>query len=280
MQPDQHPPESGKIAIRYGLIFGVGLFIIAAILALIATFAFYGSSFASLFSIVYWLIGLVAFFLVGIFAAKKTGKVGTGTLAGLWAGIFDGVLYAIFAIILFFTYTLGKEANTLTNSSTGAHLAAGSAQELAIALIVIVQVFSLLSAIGLGAGLGALGGLVGRATSKAKYAGPGQQPYAGQPYPGQPYAGQPYPGQPYPGQPYPGQPQYPGQDFGQPYPNQDQPSQPEAPQNDSAVSSPEPAQEQETKSEGPANIYNSYLASQEPQSSPPADTTQQADQQH
>ena len=296
MQPDQHPPESGKTAFRYGLIFGIGLFVIGMILVTIGTITFHGSPIGVYFTVFYWLIGLVVFFLVGIFAAKKTGKVSTGTLAGLWAGISEGALYAIFSIILFFAYSLNAEANALTTSSSG-QFTAETTRQLAIVGGIIGAVFSLLIAIGLGAGLGALGGLVGRATSKFKplaqpYPGqpyPGQpypgQPYPGQPYPGQPYSGQPYPGQPYPGQPYPGQP-YPGQPYpGQPYPNPNQAAQPNQPQNTSAQAqtpdSDRPFDDEATiKANRPPNVYNSYLASQEspkPQESQDAPTASSTD---
>ena len=177
MQSDQSPPESGKIAFRYGLIFGIGLFVIAAILFSLGTFLFFNSDFSIVFSLIYWLIGLVAFFLGGMFAAQKTGKVSTGTIAGLWAGIFDGALYAILAIIVFFTYSLSRlPADTLGTSSSAAGISTETAQQLVVATAVVGQILALLIAIGLGAGIGALGGLVGRATSKVP-----KQLYPGQP---------------------------------------------------------------------------------------------------
>ena len=299
MQSDQSPPKSGKIAFRYGLIFGIGLFVIAAILFSLGTFLFFNSDFSIVFSLIYWLIGLVAFFLGGMFAAQKTGKVSTGTIAGLWAGIFDGALYAILAIIVFFTYSLSRlPADTLGTSSSAAGISTETAQQLVVATAVVGQILALLIAIGLGAGIGALGGLVGRATSKVpKQLYPGQ-PYPGQPYPGQPYPGQPYPGQPYPGQPYPGQPNsgqpypgqpYPGQPYpgqpnsGQPYPGQPYPSpaQPSQPENSPMLQvgpSDAAEQDQTKKSDRPSNMYNSYLEAQESHPSSPADTAPQADQ--
>ncbi len=66
-----------------------------------------------------------------------------------------------------------------------------------------IYILGLIFAIGVGAGIGALGGLLGRSQAR-KNAPP--QPYQDQPYPGQPYPPQPYPGQPYPPQPYQDQP--------------------------------------------------------------------------
>ncbi|GCE23465.1 hypothetical protein [Dictyobacter kobayashii] len=235
MQPYKQPPEGGKVSFLYGLIFGVGMFVLGAIFICIKTFLFPQSLLIS-----YSLTGLALlidvglFFLVGTLAARKTGKVSTATLAGVWTGVIDGVLYAIFSVILLSTVTLDQSVSAYqqaTSSSGGTHLSPQAAHSFLLVSGIFGVVMGLIFTIAFGAGIGALGGLLGRSLARKSgnpyLAGPmpyGQppygQPYPGQPYPGQPPYGQPYPGQPPYGQPYPGQP-YPGQPpYGQPYPAQ------------------------------------------------------------
>ncbi|GHO82086.1 hypothetical protein [Dictyobacter formicarum] len=233
MQPYQRPPEGGKVSFLYGLIFGVGMFVVGVIFYCINTFALSSTPFLTLFVTgLAWLLDLGFFFLVGTLAARKTGKVSTATVAGVWTAVFDGVLYAIFSVIMLYAVTLNRVSGAYQQSSSGQQISPETARSLMVAGGIFGVVMLLLLTIGIGAGMGALGGLLGRSLARKSgnpyLAGPlpyGQPPYPGQPYPGQPFYGQPYPGQPPYGQ-YPGQPQHGYFHPGQPYPGQPQPGQP------------------------------------------------------
>ncbi|GER89557.1 hypothetical protein KDW_37190 [Dictyobacter vulcani] len=244
MQQGYTPPDGGKISFRYGLIFGLGLFVLGAIVLCINTFLLNTpgiASFGLLVTGLDWLIVLGIFFLVGVLVARKAGKVGSATIGGVWAAIFDGVPYAILAIIIFYSYTLNQNLEHLTTSSSSRTIGPEAMRSILAASGLFGIVFGLLFTIGIGAGMAALGGLLGRSLFNKAH----PNPMAGMPYPGQPFVGQPYPqpGQPpYPGQQYPqpGQPPYPGQPYpqpgqppypGQPYPQPGQPygSQPSYP---------------------------------------------------
>jgi len=157
-------------------------------------------------ALVNFLVGLAAYFVAGILAAKQTAKVSTGTFAGMWAGGLNGVIGMVVNGTLFFMVNLPRVLNLTSTNPTYAANPDGFRAGV-IGGGVGFLIFGLFFAIGLGAGLGALGGLIGKNTSKLV----ATPPYPAQPYPGQgnlypsaPY--QSYPGQqPYPGQPYPGQ---------------------------------------------------------------------------
>ncbi|HZO71847.1 MAG TPA: hypothetical protein VFB60_06560 [Ktedonobacteraceae bacterium] len=224
MQPAYSQPNSRNVAFQQGLIVGLILAAISAAILLFNTFvntANVGS--ALLLGLLNFLLGLVAYFVAGILAAKKTGKVSTGTLAGLWTGGIYGVIAFIVSMVLFFGINLPRAMANLNNLPSSTSTNIDSVRTVAIAGSIGLAIFGIAFAIGLGAGLGALGGLLGKSTSKVTPA-PAylNQPYPAQPYPpASAYPGQPYPNQPYPNQPYPNQP-YPSQ----PYPNQPYPNQP------------------------------------------------------
>lgn len=268
-------PSSGKIAFQHGLIFGISLGVIEAVIQGISTsisLANMGSTYTGgmgaqtgvslILGIVGFLLALAAYFLVGMMASKKTGKVSTGTLAGLWTGLFYGVIGFVVGLILVFTLLLPKLS--ALESSTGAPSSSYEVvRAAAITGGVIGAVFGIAIALGIGAGMGALGGLVGKSSSNVARdpAYPHYPPYSAppQPYPvqGQPYPEQPYPAQPYPGQPYPGQPTpspYPPQPYAdQPYP----PAQPPYPP-DGGQYPPAPPSVPPTQAARPDQPYNPY----------------------
>lgn len=50
----------------------------------------------TILDVLVWLIG---FFLIGMFAARRTGRVGTGTLVGLVTGLTIGLIVVLFGVI-------------------------------------------------------------------------------------------------------------------------------------------------------------------------------------
>ena len=195
------PPNAGKAAFLNGLYFGLGAVVLNFVVLFVPDLI--GLHIPGLVLIgLSWLIGLMAFFLAGMFAAKKTGRVGTGTLAGLWAGIFNGVLTNALYGLLFLVFlsldngSLYQELiSTLTSSSASATLLSPTQVATILRSVMIMALtFFVLFDIGLGAGLGPLGGLLGRSMAKIPH-----EPSQPMPYPS--YGHSPYPGQP----PYPPQ---------------------------------------------------------------------------
>ncbi len=197
MQPISTPPKAGSVAFKYGLIFGIIQVVIASIVLLLNDLVFTTSDQIGLsltLGVIGFLTGLAAYFVAGIFAARQTGKVSTGTFAGMWTGGIYGIIDFVLSLVLFFTVVAPRISALLGSSSSSSTAfnvgGVGGA------------VFGLLFAIGLGAGLGALGGLVGKSMS-------GVQPV--QAYP--PYQPAPY----VPTQPAGSEQVYPQQSVQNPY---------------------------------------------------------------
>src|SRR5690242_3206689 len=93
MEQPLTPPRSSakKIIWGQGALFGV----VIGVLSTIISFLPLGNLQTPIFLVV-WLGG---FFVAGMYTAKQTGKVGTGALSGLVAGLLSGAVYLIFGII-------------------------------------------------------------------------------------------------------------------------------------------------------------------------------------
>lgn len=214
MQPVYSPPNLGKIAFQHGLIFGLILAFITVCVLLLNTFLFNSSAnvgIALLLSIVSFLLGLAAYFVVGILASKKAGRVSTGTIAGIWTGTIYGVIGCVVSLLIFFTVSFPKIMAANASSSAMASVNQAFKAE-AIFGVIGATVFGVLFAIGLGAGIAALGGLIGKSTSNVvdpmPIYPPGYPPYQ-QPRPGQPlspYSPYPDPRNSYPYQANPADP--------------------------------------------------------------------------
>jgi hypothetical protein len=196
------PPRSGITAFQVGAIIGVvsGLlvggvwWIPSGLLILIFDF----------------LVPIVALLLAGLLAARRTGRVSTGTLAGLWAGFIGTVIaFTVIAIALETVQHAAFISGLMSNPSVNPQ----NAEQTAWLGLAIIGVILVIAAIGLGAGLGALGGLIGKTAS----------PLAQRPYPPSPvYLQTPYPAPP-PYQPSPYAPQQPPPYQPSPYPPPQQP---------------------------------------------------------
>ncbi len=210
--------SSGMPAIRWGVIFGVIIGIIGIVDNVIIRAAF-GSVLSSgnqqqlvnasggllALSCVPCLLYLALLFVSGIFPARDSGRVSQGAIGGLIAGVVGEIISGIVGLILdaINPMTIPSSAGTTSTISPVGLGAVG----LIIALVILGA---------LGAGLGALGGLVGKNQYRGSvagyqpsmYQGLGQQP-GYPPPPGYPQQPQGYP--PPPQQPqYPQQPQNPG----------------------------------------------------------------------
>lgn len=155
---------------------------------------------ASLLGCVLFFAMLGLTFLAGILAARKTGKVGTGAVAGLIAGGLGALIGGIgTTLVLAFVVAPGLQvpSDGLTTDNQMRTILIGGA--------VFALLLSLVFDGGVGAGMGALGGLIGASRYRKSlppvpayaYAGyAGYPPYAG--YPAHP-AYPPYPPYPAPG---------------------------------------------------------------------------------
>jgi hypothetical protein len=214
--------KSGSPAVRWGLIFGG----IIAVLGLLGdglrfgtgggeSFAGGGGGIGILVSVLLFVIGLALFFVAGMFAARDSGRTGTGSIAGLIAGLIGGAIGAIATIIILLTLP-PSVFQTVTANRPNANISGDQLRTIVLVGGVIAAIFGLLINAGIGAGVGALGGLVG----KGQYRGP-MRSYQEAMYQGMPMQPGAYPPPPPPGYPqypqpggYPQYPQYPPQQPG------------------------------------------------------------------
>src|SRR5258708_20353602 len=105
MQPVYTPPNARNIAFQQGLIFGLILGLVSAVILLLNTFVISPSGngvLALLLSFLVFLLGFAAYFLAGILASKKIGKVSTGPFPGFWTGAIIAIIGFIPTILLSF----------------------------------------------------------------------------------------------------------------------------------------------------------------------------------
>jgi hypothetical protein len=160
MQQQIQPKETGAIAFRYGLIWG-GIFAILEIIVLvIADFDSVGYA-ASIANILNLLLSLVLFFFVGMLAARQTGQVSRGSMAGFFAGTFGGLL-ALIAQLIVVQFAIDTLRVRTQETANMLNLGFQYNNDAVFAGFIVNAVMGWLFAIGLGAGLGALGGLLGK----------------------------------------------------------------------------------------------------------------------
>jgi hypothetical protein len=200
------PPSSGRVIFLEGLIFGVSLGIAHSILYFLTMFLLAPYSLSTLGLLLIVLLWLGVFFWAGVRGAKQTGRVGIGVLAGLMTAVFAGVI-AFIALIVYASINapvLGQQLSDFYGSR-GMSVSTNTTNAIFIAYTIFGIVIWLLG-IGMGAAMGALGGLLGRSQSTVV---PPPPAYSGYPSPppygyGQPPMQPPYP-PPYP-PPYQNQP--------------------------------------------------------------------------
>ncbi|MGH2480801.1 MAG: hypothetical protein ACRDHW_14200, partial [Ktedonobacteraceae bacterium] len=194
----QMHPGSGKVSLIWGLIFGlvIGAIDIAYSAILNITnppfLASLSQSLASLSPVVadvvytfvaslpIYILLFVSFLLAGIFASRKTKKVSTGMLAGVLVGVLYLVLDLFIATILFyyvFTIPLFTQQGVPASVTRNLFITG-----------VVYSLITELIFIGMGAGIGALGGLIGKGAGTPAQQYPFLAPNPYLPYPGQVHA--------------------------------------------------------------------------------------------
>jgi hypothetical protein len=166
----------------------------------------------TLLSCFLFLVALALSFVAGLLAASSSRKVSAATLAGLLAGILGTFISGIVGFIVLVVSTLPGLI-----VPPGSTLSLSQLQALFIGTSIFGLVFGVVITGGLGAGTGALGGLIGTGRYRRPeplYQEPHHEEWPGtMPLPGYPY--QPMP--PYPPQPAREVPTYsPSPDPGQP----------------------------------------------------------------
>lgn len=219
MQAQVTPRRGGAGFIwKWGAIFGVILGVILVVLSLLHL-----GGIGILIEVIIWLVG---FFLIGMFVSSQTGRVGTGALVGLITGLIGGVIWALYIGIQIaangplLTQTINQVTQAMQQQ--GQNMSSSELHAAAVVGIIIDLVVLIAFQLGLGAGIGALGGLAGRGRARpaveatpvasgmwapppsnpSPYAPPSpyEQPASPPPY-GQPPVQPPYPPPPGPGQP-------------------------------------------------------------------------------
>ncbi len=155
-QPSTPPPvtpHSGRTALIYGVLVGLGLGIIESAIIVYVNSHLIVNSLIVLsipFSLILWIMGLL---VIGTLASKRTGRVSTGTLAGLWTGLVGGAM------------TTASWFMMLVIQQSHSYYYGSNIAEIVLDLTALIILF--LAILGIGTGLGALGGLIGQSFARA-----------------------------------------------------------------------------------------------------------------
>jgi hypothetical protein len=166
MQPVP-PPSPGRVIFREGLIFGVLLGMVHSALYFLSgtLLAQSGLSLLGFLLIVFLWLGV--FFWAGVRGAKQTGRVGTGSLTGLVAAVFAGVI-AFIALMLYASMNMPAISDVFQNIAEADRARGVQVTYTTSSIMVLFAACGtvlLLLGIGMGAAMGALGGLLGRSQS-------------------------------------------------------------------------------------------------------------------
>src|SRR5215469_13594689 len=143
----------GHPALREGLVFGVTLWIVTLPAALLQPFVHPNGLVTSL-RMLFFLVTIALTLLAGFRASLRTGRVRTGALAGLIMGLISSLLEYITSLTTIFVFD--TPFHHRLSLATATQLQQGITTYSIIFLIVIVVELLL------GAGIGAIGGLIGR----------------------------------------------------------------------------------------------------------------------
>ncbi|HEY0756657.1 MAG TPA: hypothetical protein VGD98_22075 [Ktedonobacteraceae bacterium] len=151
--PPPMPPHAGRTALIYGASVGLGLGIVESGVIVYLTHNMYYNSYGLLSLPLSLLLWIVVLLVAGAVSARHTGKIMTGTLTGLWAGLIGGVLTSV----TLFTMSVSSNYYDYYNYVN------------LMTMILTYVIFLLLFVLGIGTGLGALGGLIGQSFSNSTH---------------------------------------------------------------------------------------------------------------
>jgi hypothetical protein len=193
-------PLAANPAVRNGLVFGA---ILAGINIITTVIQWLGGSYqamaqagngngsmvgaATLFGCLAFLVGLVLCFLAGMNTVSRTGRLGSGAIAGLITGLVGELVGGVLGLVLVLAFVLPT-----VHIPSGSTLTPGQMDAVVVGSAVVQLIIGLIILGGIGAGLGYLGGLVG----KNNYTGAAQS-YQQSYYPAESYSAAPPPPTPY-----------------------------------------------------------------------------------
>lgn len=154
--PDAPPPSShpGHPALRIGLLVGAILLVFETIHGVVGV-----NPLPLAVTAVFFVVAIGGLLFAGYLAARASGRVGVGALAGLLAGALLGVGYALGTTISAITDFAALRAVYVSAAAT-AHVA--YTDQLTIIGTIVTVALSFLVSLGAGVACGAVGGLVGR----------------------------------------------------------------------------------------------------------------------
>lgn len=176
MQMQYTVQQSGRPALRSGVVVGIALGIIHSVVTIVmtqmnglSTSIVGGPSGLPTITVVLYLltplVWIIGFLGAGAWAGRETGRISAGVLAGLFAGTFGGIIAGVGQVI---ATALATSQQNLNGSNSSLILFSG------FAAVFYVMVLAL----GAGAGFGVLGGLIGQSMSRVR---PAPQPIYAQP---------------------------------------------------------------------------------------------------
>lgn len=158
--------STGSPAFRYGIRFGILLGLVQIALSLLTTYNIVGP-WASTLSLVGGVVAVLIYLLAGLLAARRTGRVGTGSFAGLWTGVIGSLIGFLGVLIISYVNIdrLRQQAQAAAHTAAGqVHQAVPPVTNQGLLLAALLAgVLGILFSLVLGLLLGALGGLIGRA---------------------------------------------------------------------------------------------------------------------
>lgn len=202
-----NPPQRGRPALKWGLIFGGILALISiinsAVQYLTGSYSQLGDPAAAqsrlganlLLGCGVFILEAAMYFFAGMLAARENGKVGSGALAGLIAAAVGTVVGGVTSIITFM--------NLSFTPPPGSRLDPAQYATIMQTTIIIGSIIAIVVGLGIGTGIAALGGLVGRGRYEAAHPLGAME---GSMYSPMSPAGGPPPYMPPPGYPAPGAP--------------------------------------------------------------------------
>jgi hypothetical protein len=161
------PPNPGRVVFREGLIFGVLLGLVHSALYFLNGTLLAQSGLSLLGFLFIVLLWLGVLFWAGARSAKQTGRVGTGSLTGLVAAVFAGII-AFIALMVYASINMPAISDVFqrvveADRARGVDVTYTSGS--IMVLFAVCGTVLLLLGIGMGAAMGALGGLLGRSQS-------------------------------------------------------------------------------------------------------------------
>lgn len=168
-----NPPQQGRPALKWGLIFGG----ILALISIISTgiqyttgsFSQLGDPAAAqahlgtnlLLGCGSFILEAALYFLAGMLAARANGKVGSGALAGLIAAAIGTVVGGAISIFTLTNLSFTPPADSGIDPAQYASILQG--------VLIISAAIGVIVGLGIGTGIAALGGLVGRGQHEAAH---------------------------------------------------------------------------------------------------------------